>query len=371
MPTATANSTSANNGRQNPTSFAFPNVIAFLFPVYWLAILAWRCLMVNVFRRRYPQATVILDNLIFAEGPRIRHRHHLYFSDMFGHAVVIFDLRTRRLLKTIPFGTSKVSGLGWLPPPSDKCLLVSLMDECEVVVHDENSGQTEHYADLSTLATFRINDMVVDSKGRTYIGNFGFDLSNLLSMRATTLSCIHPPCNQGDKTQVNLVQRHMLFPNGSVITPDGSTLIVAETLAGRLTAFDVDAADGTLSNRRVWAYVGLPLDGICLDSRGRVWAAVPSIGVMRARGGAVCITSGGRIDAVVGFAANGLNDGASACTLYTTEHGVHQLVLLTARTVQDEQVIRLGRRNAKVAVVQVDCGPALMADHPPYHAGYC
>ena len=67
----------------------------------------------------------------------------------------------------------------------------------------------------------------------------------------------------------------MKFPNGSVITPDGSTLIVAETLGLRLTAFDI-AEDGSLSNRRMWADLGArPPDRICLDAEGHVWVANP------------------------------------------------------------------------------------------------
>lgn len=121
--------------------------------------------------------------------------------------------------------------------------------------------------------------MVVDARGRAYVGNFGFDLDAEMAARGpesviadhptTTLACIDPDGG------VAVVAEAMSFPNGPVITPDGRTLIVGETLAGRLTAFDL-GEDGALSNRRVWAptWPRVP-DGICLDAAGAVWIANP------------------------------------------------------------------------------------------------
>src|SRR4030095_4796083 len=124
---------------------------------------------------------------------------------------------------------------------------------------------------------------VVDRAGRAYVGNFGFDLNGGAAHRATNLALVHPD------GRVEGASDDMMFPNGTVITPDGRTLIVGETFRAQLTAFDV-GADGQLSNRRVWAPLERAVpDGICLDAEGAIWVASPvSKGVLRVReGGAV------------------------------------------------------------------------------------
>src|SRR4030095_8000596 len=124
---------------------------------------------------------------------------------------------------------------------------------------------------------------VVDRAGRAYVGNFGFDLNGGAAHRATNLALVHPD------GRVEVASDDMMFPNGTVITPDGRTLIVGETFRAQLTAFDV-GADGQLSNRRVWAALERAVpDGICLDAEGAIWGASPvSKGVLRVReGGAV------------------------------------------------------------------------------------
>jgi sugar lactone lactonase YvrE len=135
------------------------------------------------------------------------------------------------------------------------------------------------HADLSKIATFHCNDMVVDAIGRAYVGNFGFDLDTaeingtlgqvLADHAGATLARVDP-----DGT-VHAAADGLMFPNGTVITPDGRTMIIAESFGRRLTAFDI-ADDGSLSNRRVWAELGgrVP-DGICLDADGAVWVANP------------------------------------------------------------------------------------------------
>jgi sugar lactone lactonase YvrE len=129
------------------------------------------------------------------------------------------------------------------------------------------------HASLDDPAFFRLNDLVVDDAGRAYVGNFGFDLDAFLAdpaavpMAPTRLVRVDP---DGSTTTA---AEDLLFPNGMVITPDGGTLVVAETFASHLTAFD-RAADGTLSGRRVWAPLpGVAPDGICLDADGHVWVA--------------------------------------------------------------------------------------------------
>jgi len=142
-------------------------------------------------------------------------------------------------------------------------------------------GRFERHADLTAHSAFLCNDMVVDGQGRAWVGNFGFDLDAAIHARgAESVIADHP------QAMLALVQpdgrvsdaapgERFGFPNGMVVTPDGKTLILGETLAGRLTAFAI-GADGTLSARREWAptWPAIP-DGICLDADGAVWIANP------------------------------------------------------------------------------------------------
>jgi len=149
--------------------------------------------------------------------------------------------------------------------PDGTLLVVSMVDRRLLRVDDD--GKTHEVADLSALATGPCNDMVVDGKGRAYVGNFGFDRHKGEPPRPTCIVRVDPD------GRVTRAADDLSFPNGTVITPDGRRLIVAETLGHRLTAFDV-AADGTLSNRRLFAQLDdcFP-DGICLDAEGAVWVA--------------------------------------------------------------------------------------------------
>jgi len=168
------------------------------------------------------------------------------------------------------------SGLGWLP--DGRLLVVSMRDRRLLRLDPE--GLTE-VADLSGLASFHCNDMVVDDRGRAYIGNFGFDLHTGASREKAELILVTP---DGD---ARIVADELDFPNGTVITPDGRTLIVGETMGQRLTAFDIED-DGSLDGRRTWAQMkGILPDGICLDAEGAIWVASPiSSGVFRvAEGG--------------------------------------------------------------------------------------
>jgi sugar lactone lactonase YvrE len=133
------------------------------------------------------------------------------------------------------------------------------------------------HADLSGVAAYHTNDMVVDSSGRAYVGNFGFRLDQAVRERGVESVLADHPATQLARVdpdgKVHVAASDMHFPNGMVITPDGRTLIVAETLAMRLTAFDI-GPDGALSNRRVWATLGMRApDGICLDANGHIWVA--------------------------------------------------------------------------------------------------
>jgi sugar lactone lactonase YvrE len=150
--------------------------------------------------------------------------------------------------------------------------------------------------------------MVVDAAGRAYVGNFGYDRHRGEAQRTTCLARVDP-----DGT-VTRAADDLMFPNGTVITPDGRTLIVGETFAGRLTAFDV-GADGSLSRRRVFASIdGCYPDGICLDAEGAVWVADP-------RGNRVVrVLEGGRIARTISTGPRGsyacMLGGADRRTLY-------------------------------------------------------
>lgn len=218
-------------------------------------------------------AEVVLDGLAFPEGPRWRDGR-LWFSDMHAHVVLALD-PSSGAAETIVEVPACPSGLGWLP---DGTLLIVSMEDRKLVRFED--GALHEHADLSPWATFHCNDMVVDAVGRAYVGNFGFDLHRQASMVPATMVRVDPDGTASPAAD------ELLFPNGTVITPDGSTLIVGESFGARLTAFDV-AADGSLSNRRVWAQLdGAVPDGICLDSDGAIWVAGPTSNeVVRVREG--------------------------------------------------------------------------------------
>lgn len=237
----------------------------------------------------------LLSGLGLPEGPRWREGR-LWFSDMHTREVVSADpsgadRRTEAVVEHQP------SGLGWLP--DGRLLVVSMTDRR--VLRREADGRLVEHADLSALAPFHCNDAVVDRHGRMYVGNFGFDITAGAPRRTTTLVAVEP-----DGT-ARVVADDLAFPNGTVITPDGRTLIVAESTARRLTAFDV-ADDGGLTDRRVWAHLpkGASPDGICLDAAGTVWSACPRTGrVLR-------LAEGGEVLDERRLAEG---DGAYACTL--------------------------------------------------------
>jgi sugar lactone lactonase YvrE len=204
---------------------------------------------------------VLLKDLCFGEGPRW-HDDRLWFSDM--HAGLVLSWSEADGLRTEAEVPGDPSGLGWLP--DGRLLVVSMRDRR--LLRRDATGLAE-VADLSALATCHTNDMVVDAKGRAYIGNFGFDLHTGEDPIGAALVLVDPDGG------TRVVADNLQFPNGMVITDDGRTLIVGETFGGCLTAFDV-ADDGSLTNRRNWATLdGAIPDGICLDAEGAIWVANP------------------------------------------------------------------------------------------------
>lgn len=207
------------------------------------------------------KSTTLLEGLVFPEGPRW-HEGKLWFSDMHDDRVMTVDLDGRA--QTVVEVPGQPSGLGWLP--DGRMLIVSMSDR-RLLRLDPNGLVI--VADLSRLATFHCNDMVVDRQGRAYVGNFGYDLHAQADPRPAAIILVLPT------GEARIAAADLAFPNGTVITPDGRTLIVGESMGARLTAFDIEA-DGSLSNRRLFAQLeGAVPDGICLDAEGAVWVASP------------------------------------------------------------------------------------------------
>ena len=180
----------------------------------------------------------LMDGLTFGEGPRW-YRNKFYFSDFYSHKVYALDLNgNHEVIVEVP---NQPSGLGWMP---DGTMLIISMKDRKLLSFKDNV--LEEIADLSGLAGFHCNDMVVDVKGNAYIGNFGFNTYAGEEVKSTNLILVRPgeePC---------VAAEDVMFPNGTVITEDGQTLIVGETYAARLTAFDIND-DASLTNRRIWA----------------------------------------------------------------------------------------------------------------------
>lgn len=207
--------------------------------------------------------TLIAD-LAFGEAPRW-HDGRLYLADIHAHRIVAFSPGGG--LETIAQFDAPVAGLGWLP--SGQMLVVSMHDRR--VLRQEPNGDFVEHANLSDIATWHANDMVVAPSGEAYVGNFGFSLDPPIdpaSVKMAKLARVSPG------GAVEAVGEDLFFPNGMVITPDGSTLIVAESASRQLTAF-TRQGDGALTDRRLWASLPSDVtpDGICLDAEGAVWVA--------------------------------------------------------------------------------------------------
>jgi sugar lactone lactonase YvrE len=205
-----------------------------------------------------------VSGLAFPEAPRW-HAGALWFSDFYDQRVV--RASPDGSLQTIAtLADDQPSGLGWLP---DGGLLVVGMRKRQLLRVEE--GGVTVAAELAGLAPGYCNDMLVDARGRAYIGNFGFDLQARAPFAPTVLLMVPP----GGGPRV--VAEDLHFPNGMALTPDGRTLVVAESYGKRLSAFDLHA-DGTLHGRRTWAQFeekGVAPDGICLDAEGAIWMASP------------------------------------------------------------------------------------------------
>jgi len=235
--------------------------------------------------------TQLLDGGAFFEAPRW-HDGRWWVSDFYRQAVyTVSPEGDEELVLEVEH---QPSGLGWLP---DGSLLVVSMKNQRVLRRDPDGTVNEH-ADLTEFTDSPLNDMVVDGEGRAWVGCFGFD------MMAFALPELAPLMRVDPDGTVALAADDLMFPNGSVVTPDGGTLIVGETAGCRYTAFTI-GADGSLADRRVWAQLAPtpelgPLeqvlaqmtvapDGCTLDDEGLIWAAD------EAGGRAIRVAPGGEI----------------------------------------------------------------------------
>ena len=275
---------------------------------------------------QYTDVEVVADGFCFTEGPRW-HEGRLWFSDM--HDGWVCALTPDGQLERITRMEHEPSGLGWLP--DGRLLVVSMQDRR--LIRREMDGTFVAHADLGELATFHCNDMVVDGKGRAWVGNFGFDLHGGAAPTATVLIRVDPDGS------VHCAAENVMFPNGCVITPDGATLIVAETFGACLTAFDI-SSDGALSNRRSWAQLpeGAVPDGICLDAMQGIWVASPTTNEC------LRLEEGGSVTDRVA-----LDRGAFACMLGDADR--RSLYICTAR---DSDPAKTHERSARIERVRVE-----------------
>jgi sugar lactone lactonase YvrE len=198
----------------------------------------------------------LMESIGLGESPRW-HDGRLWFSDWVAHQVIaLSEDGSHEVMATVdafPFS------IDWLPGGP---MLVTAGQE---LLRMEADGSLVTHRDLRDLSDYGWNEIVVDGHGNAYINSVGFDLMGGEEPKPGFIAVVTP---DGEARQV---ADGLAFPNGMVVTPDDSTLIVAESYEGKLTAFDIDD-DGGLSNRRVWADLGEGGDGICMDAEGAVWS---------------------------------------------------------------------------------------------------
>jgi sugar lactone lactonase YvrE len=198
----------------------------------------------------------LMEGIGLGESPRW-HEGRLWFSDWVAQELIALSVDGRSevitKVRSLPFS------IDWLP---DGPLLVT---SGQKLLRMEPDGSLETHVDLSHLSEHGWNEIVVDGRGNTYVNNIDFDMMGGAEPKPGIIAVVTP---DGEARQV---ADGLAFPNGMVVTPDNSTLIIAESYEGRLSAFDIDD-DAGLSNRRIWADLGEGGDGICMDAEGAVWS---------------------------------------------------------------------------------------------------
>lgn len=221
------------------------------------------------------EVTRLLDGGTFFESPRW-HQGRWWVSDFYANGGRILAIDPEGAIE-LEIPLEQPSGLGWLA--NGNMLAVSMTGH--KIWRIDGEGEPSLHADISELSRGEANDMCVDAEGRAWVGSFGYDLYAGEQARGATLMRVDPDGS------VHAAAEDLHFPNSMMIPPPGDTLIVAETIAARLTAFTI-GADGGLSDRRVYAQiaptpaleeidaqytkVGYGPDGCTLDAEGCVWA---------------------------------------------------------------------------------------------------
>jgi sugar lactone lactonase YvrE len=274
----------------------------------------------------YTPTVLTTEGIVFPEGPRW-HAGKLWFSDIHGARVMTVDPQGR--LAPVVDVPTRPSGLGF--DPRGRLLIVSMRDRR--LLRFEN-GELDTVADMSGLMPGDANDMVVDGQGRAFIGNFGYDLFSGAEPRPGSLVVVDVD------GRARAVADELAFPNGTVITPDGKTLIVAESFGNVLTAFNVKP-DGSLSGRRFFAHLGdRTPDGICLDAEGAVWVSCFGQDEF------IRVWEGGEIAARVAVPGRR----AVACMLGGEDR--RTLFMLTAETTLEE--LSQGKSKGRIETARVD-----------------
>jgi sugar lactone lactonase YvrE len=259
------------------------------------------------------ELATLITGLGFPESPRW-HEGRLWFSNWGRQEIVAVDLDgnsevVAQVPTTIPFS------IDWL---SDGRLLVVSGPEA-LLLRQEPDGSLVTHADLGGLAG-GFNEIVVDGRGNVYLNSVGFDMRTGQPAGSGIVALVTP---DGSARQV---AEGLAFGNGMAVTPDNSTLIVADSYRNQLTGFDIEA-DGGLSNQRVWADLGdgVP-DGICLDADGAVWYAdVPNQRCVRVREGGQVLQT---VDADRGCFACMLGgpDGRTLFIMAAEWHGMERMM---------------------------------------------
>lgn len=237
---------------------------------------------------------VLMDGIVFGESPRW-HEGRLWFSDWGANQVIVLDPDgSREVVATVASFPMCIEFL-----PDGRLLIVD--SARRQLLRREPDGSLIQQADLSRVSEKPWNDIVADDRGNVYVNSIGFDFPG--GKFALGLIALVTPDGS-----VRQVADGLAFPNGMTISPDGATLIVAESYGNRLTGYDL-GSDGGLGNRRVWAETpGDHPDGICMDAEGAIWYA--DVGNQHC----VRVREGGQVLATVE-----LDRGAFACALSSGE----------------------------------------------------